>query len=224
MVWVCPRNHYDAAIAMAEEDGYSRVLERGTLSIVKSQSVDGGRIRLCTKLPCAGQVIVKLLAAVFADYFVFDCLAQARQLSLSMKRLLGLQTSLQPTGHVFQNASLAECPSAASLTRHQSDVIKSILASPESVHSLWSIAGGGKSRTIACILDVWRRQTEAADRDQMAWVMVPRQLLRTDLFDEVKDSFPHGEMAMAMVSVKRNRKGNISARSFVDLRMPSGSP
>ena len=94
MVWVCARGDYSTATSIAEDGDYDRALERGTLSIVRSESMDGGRIRLCTELPCAGQVIVKLLTAVFTDYFVFDSLAQAIQLSNPMKQLLGVQSSM----------------------------------------------------------------------------------------------------------------------------------
>jgi hypothetical protein len=140
------------------------------------------------------------------EYFVFDCLAQAMQLSNPMKQLLSVQSSMPPIGHVLQNATLDECPSAKSLSQHQIGVISSILESPVSVHSLWSIAGGGKTRTMACILDVWRRQTIAVDKEEMAWIMVPRQLLREDLLNAVTESFQHGEMEMAMDPVERTKK------------------
>ena len=193
VVWVCTRAEYNTATMIAQKGKYDRVLERGTLSIVKSESVDGGRIRLCTELPFAGTVIVKLLAPVFADYFVFDSLAQATQLSNSVKQLLGVPSSMPPSGHVLQNAILEECPSASGLSQCQRDVITAVLESPESVHTLWSIAGGGKTRTVACLLDLWRAQTQAADNDDMAWVMVPRQLLRVDIFNTVQEAFQEGE-------------------------------
>ena len=100
---------------------------------------------------------------------------------------------MPPSGHVLQNAILEECPSASGLSQCQRDVITAVLESPESVHTLWSIAGGGKTRTVACLLDLWRAQTQAADNDDMAWVMVPRQLLRVDIFNTVQESFQEGE-------------------------------
>ena len=199
VVWVCARDAYSTAALVAEGGDYDRVLEQGTLSIVKSESVDGGRIRLCRELPCFGPVIVKLLDAVFVEYFVFDCLARAQRLPNPMKELLGVPSSMPPSGHVLRNATLDGCLSAERLSHDQIAAIMSILASPVSIHSLWSIAGGGKTRTMACILEVWRRQHMADDTEEMAWIMVPRQLLREDLLNAVTGSFPHGELEIAMV-------------------------
>ena len=64
--------------------------------------------------------------------------------------------------------------------------------SPEPIHAIGAIAGAGKSMILAYLLDMWRRGASAAGPG-MAWVMVPRQSLREDIFARVKSAMPPGE-------------------------------
>ena len=159
---------------------------------MKSQSVDGARILLYSDSPYVGKVVVKLLAPVFADYFMYTCLTSASEIKSSMMQLLNLPREEPPKEHVLEGADIRNCQSAQTLSGPQTAVIQEILSSLQPVHTIWSIAGGGKTRVLASLLELWSRQPKTIENNEMAWVMVPRQLLRMDLFLEMKANFNDG--------------------------------
>ena len=77
LVWVCARPAMATAMRLARKGAFKEVMEQGPTSMVLSESMDGGRIRLVEPLPFAGQVIVKLLMPVFAQQFLYECLKAA---------------------------------------------------------------------------------------------------------------------------------------------------
>ena len=74
LVWVCEWEVFGEALNSSRIRGLP---ERGYTSLVASESMDGGRIRVVADLPLKGKVIVKLLMPVFAQQFIYWCLKAA---------------------------------------------------------------------------------------------------------------------------------------------------
>ena len=177
---------------MAGKGYFQHVFRQGFITLVKSQSVDGARILLYSDSPYVGKVVVKLLAPVFADYFMYTCLTSGSEIKPSLMQLLNLPREEPPEDHVLEGADIRNCQSARTLSKPQTAVIQQILSSLQPIHTIWSIAGGGKTRVLASLVELWGRQQKTLDNNEMAWVMVPRQLLRMDLFIEMKANFNDG--------------------------------
>ena len=52
-------------------------MSHGRTSVVLSESMDGGRIRLSVAVPFAGEVIAKLMQPIFTQQFLYECLRAA---------------------------------------------------------------------------------------------------------------------------------------------------
>lgn len=145
--------------------------------------------------PAQNPLAVKILAQVFVDKFFYECLGEAVSITPRMAALLHLHQSGSPTAQRLQRASLEDLYAAKKLSEKQAAVVSLILASTRCVHAVWSIADAGKTHCFTCILAAWRR-SRRMDDDDMAWIKVPRQLLRPGLFEAMKELFEDGELMM----------------------------
>ena len=180
----------------ADKEPFNAVTQWGCFSIVRSESMDGGRIRLAAPLQCAGQVVVKLLLPLFPQQFLYTCLQQAPNVvSPALNALLALgHDQRSSAANAMHRLGPNPTPEGSDLSAEQCMVVAKVLESSAPVHAIWSVAGSGKTRVLIHLLELWRRSTTAAESEGMVWVMVPRQMLREDIFGRVERTMAPGEL------------------------------
>ena len=201
-VWLCSVDAYEEAVSQSRDrQPMQVVIAKGHLNIVASESMDGGRIRLLTESPCRGMVVVKLLAPVFIERFIYGCLRNAcsvesKKVSESLLGILGVRSRKKPGSPEpwpgQYNQAVPALSEAQALSKAQRDIVTRIARDCEAVTTVWSPAGGGKTLAMGWLLSLWGKQARSKKDNRMAWIMVPRQLLREGIFQSLKDIFRVG--------------------------------
>ena len=155
-VWVGPRAKTAAAAGMAAPGALESVLSQGRTSVVMSEAMDGGCIRLAVAVPFAGAVIGKLRLPMLPHQFLYACLraapATATPALASLLALGGRDHS--PRENACHRLGRTTNRAASGMISAQCAVVDAVLASPGPVQVIWSIAGAGKS---GIMVQLWTR-------------------------------------------------------------------
>ena len=108
----------------------------------------------------------------------------------SMRSLLNQETHAAPPAETLATHYTAK----KKMSPTQQDIVTKILRSPHGLQAISSIAGTGKSLIMGHILENWSLQAKAENDKRMAWIMVPRLVIKTGKFEALRETFKHGEL------------------------------